>query len=119
MNVTFKYLYVPTAMDSIEIEDLGNVYLRASNDDADEWYMSVKTSLGWVEIKQFGPLKIDEEGFNFFFNFLYQKFEYSEKRLYKIIDEFINNSKKAITIAEVISKEDFDGKLAEVADGIR
>ena len=44
---------------------------------------------------------------------------YTHDEASKIIDEFINNSKKAITIAEVISKEDFDGKLAEVANGIR
>lgn len=117
--MNFEYMRISTAMDSIEVEDLGNVCLRASNDNADEWLMSIKTSLGWSEVKQFGPLKIDSEGFGFYFNFSFQKFEYSEKRLYKLIDDFINNPKKSITIAEIISEEDFDSKLMEVSNGIR
>ena len=117
--MNFQYLKVSTSMDSIEVEDIGNVCIRASNDDANEWYMSIKTSLGWVEVKQFGPLKIDSDDLSYYFNFSYQKFEFSEKRLYKLIDDFINNPKKSITIAEIISNECFDRKLTEVADGIR
>ena len=117
--MTFEYMRVTTAMDSIDVEDLGNVCLRASNDNADEWYMQTKTSLGWVELKQFGPLKINSDQFDYFFNFFYQKFEYSDKKLSKIISDFINNPKKSITIAEIISEESFNEKLMEVADGIR
>lgn len=117
--MNFEYLRISTSMDSIEVDDIGNVYLRASNDDAKEWYMSIKTSLGWTEVKQFGPLKIDQNEFDYFFNFFYQKFEFSEKKLFKLIDDFINNSKKSITIAEVISKDEFEDKLMEVANGIR
>jgi hypothetical protein len=36
-----------------------------------------------------------------------------------LINEFINNPKKSITIAEVITAEEFNGKLEEVANGIR
>ena len=117
--MNFEYMKVSTSMDSIEVEDIGNVYIRASNDAADEWYMSIQTSLGWVEVKQFGPLKIDGEGLGLFFNYIYQKFEYSEKKLFKLISDFINNPKKAITVAEIISKSDFEEKLTEVANGIR
>ena len=117
--MTFEYMHISTSMDSIDVEDIGNVYIKASNDNADVWFMSIKTFLGWCEVKQFGPLKLDENGFDYFFNFFFQKFEYSEKKLFKLINEFINNPKKSITIAEVITAEEFNGKLEEVANGIR
>lgn len=116
--MTFNYLHITTAMDSIDVEDIGNVCIRVSNDEAVEWYLQIHTSLGWSTVKQFGPVKIDSNVVENYFYFSRQRFEYNEKKLYKVIDEFINGSKKSITCAEVISDEIYQIRTGELKDGV-
>lgn len=114
--MTFEYMKVTTSMDSVDIEDIGNVCIKVSNDEGVEWLLQIHTSLGWVIVKQFGPVKLNSSDIDNFFYFSRQKFEYNEKRLYKLIDEFINNSKKGITTVEIISDEIFDLRIGELKD---
>ena len=112
--MTFEYFTVKTAMDSIDIEDIGNVCLTCSNDDGLEWYLNIETTLGWCYIRQYGPLKIDDTKAVNSFTFSYFEFEFAEKRLYKMIYDFLNNPKRNITIAEIISTDTFKNRLKEV-----
>lgn len=114
--MTFEYLRVSTSMDSIDVEDMGNVCIKASNDDGVEWYLQICTSLGWVTAKQFGPVRMNSSDVENFFYFSRQRFEYNEKRLYKLIDEFINGTKKNITAVEIITDELFKMKIGDLED---
>ena len=109
--MTFEYFKVETAMDSVDIEDIGNVCLRCSNDDALEWYLKIKTELGWCYVTQYGPLRIDSNHLDTAFYFSFQPFEYSEKKLYKTINDFLNNPKRTITVVEIIDIETFIDRL--------
>ena len=109
--MTFDYFKVETAMDSVDIEDIGNVCLRCSNDDALEWYLKIKTELGWCYVTHYGPLRIDSNHLDTAFYFSFQPFEYSEKKLYKIINDFLNNPKRTITVVEIIDVEIFIDRL--------
>ena len=112
--MTFEFLKVQTAMDSIDIDDIGNVCLRCSNDDCREWFLKIKAELGWCEIREYGPLEIDSEVVDFSFSFYYNKFEFNEKKLYKIINDFLNNPKKSITCVDIISEDEFSNRLGEI-----
>lgn len=114
----FGYLTVSTSMDSIEVDDIGNVYLQSSNDDGATWYLRIETKLGWCSSLEFGPVQIDPDSPIYSFSLQSNKFEFNEKRLYKIIDTFINQPKRNITCVNVISREDFEYKLGEIKDGI-
>lgn len=110
----FQYLKTETYMDSIDLEDIGNCCLVINNDECEEWYLKIKTSLGWSECIIFGPLTIDDDGLGYNFYYSYNKFEYNEKRLYKTINDFINNPKKQITQARIIEENDFNTKLNKI-----
>ena len=109
--MNFEYFKVTTSMDSINVEDIGNVCIQCNNDDCEEWFLSIETKLGWTEIKEFGPLKKDKNVVDFFFNLYYNKFEFNERKLIKIIDNFINSSKRNITCVDIISEDYFKEKL--------
>jgi hypothetical protein len=109
--MTFEYLKVEQHLDCIDIEDLGNFCLNVLNDSGEEWYMRAKCDLGWVTIDQYGPLLADIDNLQYYFTYSYMKFEYSEKKLYKIVKDFLNNDKRNITQAFLIEEEDFENRL--------
>lgn len=109
----FEFLKVSTALDSIEIEDVGNVCLECADDDGLKWYLKIKTELGWCFIEQFGPLKYGESDVRQSFSFFYREFEFSEKTLFKTIDRFLNE-KKEVTSVLIIEPDEFKDKLDEV-----
>lgn len=95
--MNFPYLYQQASMDSIEIEDLGNVCLQAFNDEAYEYWLLIKCSLGWVEIEEVGPFLSDSDILTSGFNYHYNRVPYKEEKLIKTIDKFINNPQREIT----------------------
>ena len=95
--MTFEYMATQTYLDSIDIDDLGNVCLNALNDNGDEYYLIVTTNLGWVEVIEYGPCTVDFNTISSYFNFNFTKFEYSDSKISKIIEKFINNDKRNIT----------------------
>lgn len=109
--MTFDFFKVVSSLDSINIDDIGNVCLVCSNDESLQWYLRIKTDLGWCEVEQFGPLKIDSNRLDMSFVLSYQPFEFSEHRLIKTIKDFLNNDKREITCAEIITPEEFTSRL--------
>lgn len=107
----FDYFKVVSSYDSIDIEDTGNVCLECSNDEQLEWFLKTRTDLGWCEVEQFGPLKIDSDSLDMSFTLSYQPFEYSEYKLIKTIKDFLNNDKREITSAKIITEEEFNSRL--------
>ena len=58
--MNFPYIYELVSLDSLDIEDIGNCTLKCFNDFGDAYYFNSKTSLGWVTIKQVGPLSSND-----------------------------------------------------------
>ena len=115
MRKTFDYLYTVKAEDSIEIEDIGNCFLKVYNDLGYSWYLSIETQLGESRVKIFGPLREDlPNEFKNGFNFNFSSSEYKESRLSHVIDNFINDPKKMISQVFVIEKEEFDKCISSV-----
>ena len=108
MNI--EYLFIETAQASIDIEDVGNTCLSIFNDDGEVWYINITTEYGRSTITQFGGNNIEEESINNFYFNTY-KIEYNSKKLYSIINKFINDNKKNITQVIEINKEEFLNRL--------
>ena len=90
----FEYLKTTQYQDSIDIESIGNCCLQTINDEADSWVLLITTELGYTTVIQAGPINLDFDEVSQNVYILKQSFEYNEKRIYKLISEFINNPKK-------------------------
>ncbi len=110
----FKYLKTEAYMDSIDIDDIGNCFLQIYNDEGKEWLMSVKTKLGWTIVKTFGPFILDSNTMDSNFSYFKKELEFKEKKLYNIIDDFINNPHKQITQIFIIDENTFNDKLSSI-----
>ena len=114
----FDYLKTSQYTDSIEIESVGNCIIQSINDEADSWVLKIKTELGFTYVLQAGPINLDFEkpGNSIFIS--KSSFEYNEKKLYKIIHDFINNPKHVITCVEIIDEDIFKNILNKIIDYI-
>ena len=101
-----NYMYTFTSNDSIEIEDVGNFNLSISNDMYSEWIMICSTLYGITTCFQAGPFIPDFDNITDKVTYSFQRFEYNQNKIYKMIDNFINDSKKLITRAEIIDKDE-------------
>lgn len=108
----FDYFRTVTALDEIDIEDIGNTCIYAANDEGHEYYLIIETWEGWTCIKEFGPIveSGDKNKIMTFFRYDMFSYEYSDKKISKAIDKFMNNPKRFITQVFEIEKE--DGKEA-------
>ena len=109
--MNFPYMYVQDNLDSIDIEDIGNVSLQLINDLGQCWYMLVSTSLGWTTIKTFGPMSLTDDILLYHFQLNYDLEEYNDSKLIKKIDKFINDPKKLITQIFFVDKNESIEKL--------
>lgn len=114
--MTIDYYYIQEAMDSIDVEDIGNVSIQVNNDSGESWLLQVVTDLGWVTVKQFGPISLDELTLEYSFNYNYFKMEYKESKIIKVIQNFVNSSTKNITQALIISDDDFQSILNKIKE---
>lgn len=109
--MNFPYLYTQQNLDSINIEDIGNVALQANNDSCECWYLTISTNLGWTKIQSFGPVNLEGDILPYHFQYNYDYIEYNDVKLIKRIDKFINDPKRLITQIFFTSEEEVIRKL--------
>ena len=114
----FEYLKTSQYQDSLEIESIGNCFIQSINDEAGSWILNIKTDLGSSTVIQAGPINIDFDEVSSNVYISKSTFEYSEKKLYKIISEFINNPKRIITGVELIDKDTCEKILDKIKNSI-
>lgn len=107
MRKNFNYSYEETSTADIQIEDVGNVVLKAINLQQQCWILYIKTVLGFTSILQYGPYSLDGIRQQYC-QATYSRFEYSEYKLSKIIDNFINNPRYMIT--QVIEIDEYEAR---------
>lgn len=93
MRKEFKYLYLASYQDSIDIEDIGNCFLEAFNDDGLCFYLWIKTIDGITKILEAGPYDSDDETnpTKFITDIKYKQFQFSDNKINEIINKFLNN----------------------------
>lgn len=114
MKNSFEYLYLTQSNDSIEIEDIGNCAILANNDMGQTWVFIIKTLLGFSYIIEYGPYynyKLTD-----YLNSSFQKIEYSEFKIKKKIDKFLNDPRRMITQVQLIDEDEALNKIDNVAE---
>lgn len=102
----FEYLQRVIVDAELEVDNIGDVVIQANNDLAEEFYLIIKTELGWVEVIESGPIVPDLNLLPLNYNIKYSRFEYNQSKIERIIDKFLNDSKRIITQAKIVELED-------------
>lgn len=114
----FEYLKTTQFQDSIDIESIGNVCLQSINDMADCWVLLIHTIMGESEVIQAGPINLDFDSVSPNVFISRTKFDYNEKKLHKIIYDFMNNPKHIITCVEIIDDDIGKKILKKITDSL-
>lgn len=92
-------------LNSVDIEDIGNVILEGTNNEDFTYFLIIKTYLGKSHILTFGPILKDLNTPLNGFCVNYSKIDFKENKLIGTINYFLNNKNK---LQEVIVIEDIN-----------
>ncbi len=94
------------AQNFVDIPNIGEFGLECWNDVGQSYYVFVKTILGETYMATCGPVLSDVNELFMGFSISYTHFGYSEMKLAKAINLFLNDKYRAIIGAEVIPLDD-------------
>ena len=99
--MTFDYMERVVVDGQLDVEDIGQCVIQATNDLGEEFYLIIKTDLGWTEILEYGPCVPDMELRQLNYQIKYSRIEYNQSKIERAIDKFLNDPKRCITQAKV------------------
>ena len=102
----FEYLHRITVEAELDVDDIGQCCIRGRNDLGEEFYLIIRTDLGFTEQITYGLVVPDLEILPFNVSMQYSRYEYSQSKIERQIDKFLNDPKKLITQADVIEYEE-------------
>lgn len=114
--MTFDYLQRVVVDGQLEVEDIGQCIIQANNDLGEEFYLIIKTELGWTEILEYGPCVPDLPLLQVNYNIKYSRIEYNQGKIERAIDKFLNDPKRGITQAKLVELEDIHEFLVNPID---
>lgn len=103
MSYTFEYGESVLYDYELDIEELGQVSLKAEDTTGLSYYLVIKTSLGFSSILEFGPLKEDATILPLFYDMTFKRIEFDEVKLKGVIRKFIGPRKKMKTDISKVS----------------
>ena len=95
----FKYFYTRTHTDVLDVENLGNCFIEAFNDNGTRFYLWIRTELGFTKILEAGPFVDDGVIPCKECNLLFNETSYSDSKMNKRIESFLNTPRYHITQA--------------------
>lgn len=98
--MNFDYLTRVVVEGQLSVNNIGRCVLLARNDFGEEWYLLIQTELGWTEVIEYGPAHTDFALLPASVRQSYDRFEYSEGKICRIIEKFLNDPKRMISQAE-------------------
>lgn len=101
--MTFEYLQRVVVDAELNVDDIGQCVILGRNDMGEESYLIIRTEMGWTEQISIGPVCPDIEILPFNVAILYSRFEYNQGKIERAIDKFLNDPKKMISQAEVVT----------------
>lgn len=114
----FEYLQRVIVDAELEIDNIGDCVIQANNDLAEEFYLIIRTELGWTEVMEYGPFVPDLLQLPYNYQITYNRFEFNQSKIERIIDKFLNNPKKIITQAKIVTLEDIFPNLVNPIDRV-
>lgn len=112
----FNYLYTSTHNASIDIEDIGNVCLLATNDVFLEYLLIIRTEDGETKIIKQGPVIVDSDIPGAKFSITMETSKYHMGRLMNTIDTFLRCN--IISQVQIIELDEAKTKLKNLVDYI-
>lgn len=101
--MTFEYLQRVIVDAELNVDDIGQCVILGRNDIGEEHYLTIRTEMGWTEQIIVGPVCPDIEILPFNVAILYSRYEYNQGKIERAIDKFLNDPKKMISQAEVVT----------------
>lgn len=100
----FEFDQQPVFMQNIQVQDIGNVAMRCTNEKQQEYYLVTKTYLGKTAFLKFGPVYGGVEALVDNMELVFKKFDYKESTIVKEINKCLNDGRNGITKVELISE---------------
>ena len=116
--MTFEYLQRVVVDSQLEVENLGECCIRGRNDFAEEFYLIIHSEMGMVSVYDYGIATPDLDELPDNVTIKFSRFQYNSHKLETLIDKFLNDGKKFITQAEVVSLDDIRENLINPIDKI-
>jgi hypothetical protein len=113
---TYEYLYETKATGFLEVENIGEVCLLAHNDFLQEQLLIVHTDMGKTKIMQFGPVYVDNVQPPTNCSFTFSEIDFSDYKIDKAIDKFINDAKFRTTQVTVIELEEALDRIIDLRE---
>lgn len=101
--MTFEYLQRVVVDAELNVDDIGQCVILGRNDIGEESYLIIRTEMGWTEQISIGPVCPDIDILPFNVAILYSRFEYNQGKIERAIDKFLNDPKKMISQADVVT----------------
>lgn len=113
--MNFEYFYDLVPQKLIEIDDIANVCLEGKDLSGNFCYLLISCKNGFVHILQYGPDNPDFNNSPSEVYCSYSRIDFSERKLTKIIDSFVNmknmDEVREITIEEALKNIRNMGKM--------
>ena len=100
---SYEYLSRVVVEATLEVDNPGQCVIRGRNDLGEEFYLVIRTELGFTEQFTYGPVTPEIDILPFSVALDYKRYEYSEYKIDKAIDKFLNDPKHGITQADEIT----------------
>lgn len=113
---TYEYLYEVKATGFLEIENIGEVCLLAHNDFLQEQLLIIHTELGKTKIIQYGPVYVDNVQPPVNCSYTYSEIDFSDYKIDKTIEKFINDPKFRTTQVTVVELEDALDRITDLRE---
>ena len=91
----FEYSQRVVVEAELDIENIGQCAILARTDLGEEYYLMIRSELGDVDVIEYGPSIPDLEKFPANVVYTYDHFEYSDYKLQKRIDKFLDFCKNS------------------------
>ena len=114
--MTFDYLERVVVEGQLDVDNIGDCVIQGNNDFGELFFLIIKTELGWTEVLEYAPIIPDIQLLPINYQINYSRFEYNQGKLARLIDKFLNNPKRVITQAKVITIDEIRDLLVNPID---
>ena len=113
---TYEYLYEVKATGFLEIENIGECALVANNDFLQEQVLIITTEMGKTKILQYGPVFVDNVQSPTEVTYSYYEIDFSDYKIDKRIEKFINDAKFRTTQVRVVDIEEALDRITDLRE---
>ena len=113
---TYEYLYEVKATGFLEIENIGECALIANNDFLQEQILIITTEMGKTKILQYGPVFVDNVQTPSEVTYSYSEIDFSDYKIDKRIEKFINDAKFRTTQVRVVELEEALDRITDLRE---